>query len=261
MDAVPWGRNGKPPWKKVVAWLGATIIAGLAVIVTGAMQATAAWVFGLFQDQGAVSVTPTLTLGSKTCDGGSGWVFPVPPERLSMPPEGFGRQESWAAENGGIQASSVKVDILVLNRGGGDAVVTAVKPIDVKTSPPIRGTHGYRLDGCGGGPVDAVQMAINLDALTASRAGEPVGSDGKAIFPRNVPQGSPDDYELTFQANSQNYSFDIEVDWRGPDNAGSVVLNNNGRHYEIATAAFSAHANGAFGDTWRISDQDPFMNP
>lgn len=247
----------KPWWKRPLTWLAGALLAGVAAVVSGAVQSGASWVAGHFQDHSNVSVVPTLTPAWDTCSGGSGWVFSQTTDALSLPPEDPPAQAKWALNYNGVQASPELLKLLIINNGKGDAVVTAVEPTNVQASGPVKGTHGYSMNGCGGGPVDTVQFSLNLDSVAKGKPVRPVDSKSAPVFPRSVPSGKPDEYDITVDAQEGDYTFDVHVTVQGPEGSSEVTLDNGGRHYEIATTRFSQHANGAFGN-WQ-SEEDPFV--
>jgi hypothetical protein len=253
----PQGHEAKPWWKRPLAWVTAAVLAGAAGVITGAVQSGAGWVAGHFQDHSNVSVIPTLTPASETCTGGSGWVFGETTDSLSMPPTDPRDQAAWAAKYRGLQASPELLTLLVINNGKGDAVVTAVEPTNIQGSEPIRGTHGYAMEGCGGGAVDTVQFSFNMDSAAKGERIRPVDSNAAPVFPRNVPSGSPDEYDITIFANDRNYTFDLHITVQGPEGSSDLILDNGGRHYVLASTQLSTHANGAPGE-WRV-EEDPFI--
>jgi hypothetical protein len=54
----PQDGKARPWWKRPIAWVAAAVLAGVAGVITGAVQSGAGWVAGHFQDHSNVSVIP-----------------------------------------------------------------------------------------------------------------------------------------------------------------------------------------------------------
>lgn len=88
----------------------------------------------------------------------------------------------------------------------------------------FRNANGKPQFSAGGGPVETVPLNVDLDATRKGQVMKPVGEDGKTVFPRKIPVGDPDNYELTIKATDSDYSFDIELGWEDASSSGTILL-------------------------------------
>jgi hypothetical protein len=175
---------------------------------------------------------------SDACESGQpGWVFPVPPARLPLPPDDPKQRSVWAQDNGGIpqSGSNLTLDVQALQ---GHAIF--VKRLGIKVTsrkPPPNGTAPY--PGSCGGVLPAL-FAIDLDKPEADPT--PISGWNEAQqqvppvpFPHHLHAGDVEEWSIALSTKTCTCDYVATIDWSADNGQqGQLEIRNNGKPWTVA---------------------------
>jgi hypothetical protein len=173
-----------------------------------------------------------------------GFVFQTRP--IEPPPDPWAERDAystWAQRNGGVQTSRFPFRFTVRGTEEGKVRIDRVAVKVLNRRPPIEGI--VYTPAAGGLSVDREVLADLDDIDSAGYARTERWFD--EVSPDNIPQPRSWDllevstteveiFVVVAVTNSFDCDFEIEIDYVGRYDSGTLIVNNNGRPFRVAAA-------------------------
>jgi hypothetical protein len=234
--------------RKIGAAVGAAVLAGIGGgiatwLLTAAQQTTK----HVFDGSAAPLVVHVAAPGTFVPDHPYAPYYVIPRSRFPAGPNGISKQElaasgrtdtgvarGWLEAHGGIAGSPQIVRLELRGTADEPVTVTAIRPLIVKRSAPVRGWY-VAAPGCGAVPVRIAR--INLDAAN-SAAEMWDDSTGKKILALSVTRTETEQIELHADTSAA-VAWRAKVFYNGPKGDGSLIVDDAGKPFQVTTETAS----------------------
>lgn len=223
--------------RKGLIWIGGVLTVVAAGVITPLVLSAGKKIVSGPEQFLSVSVRNISPADS--CNGGTGWVFPIAPNHLPAPSQHDPPTlQTWAVAHRASPASGNLVVLDIQGMGDHTVILDDIRVSVVRRSPAPAGTYPVLSGGCGGIVPD--RYVANLDRTPVvvtpkqglNQAGNPVAA---VPLPHQVSSTDVEVWDIQPMTMNCSCEWRAYIDWTSDGIQGHTVIDDAGRPF-ITTA-------------------------
>ncbi|WP_433671573.1 hypothetical protein ACQP06_07850 [Nocardia sp. CA-136227] len=211
-------------------------------------------------DKSTATTDPPLSAAVKTVVRGNcaGLIVTSTADQLGAPPP-YGGYGAWVNTHDAALADTNLVQVSMTGTGAAPVMITGLHAeVTDRTAGPL---HGIRVNGQCGSPITARYADIDLDTTPPKIVGsnadpakyldEDHFSATPLTFPYKISDTDPELLLIVAKSpHKDTVSYRLHLDWTDGKTSGTLILDDNGKPFKVATAESDAPLYVASGTTF-----------